>query len=235
MGMGQEQGLGQEWGRNSCPCCQQILWQKHSQDSLPGSPQDEPQGLGKSPNPARGARSCRERDGDPHPQVSKPREILEESLGKIPVKTGSPCPSPALFLHFPLPRLPGEEVTAICLLFIKTLQDSPPHELLPLGTARKGCQRAGGRAGKWVMPFRRAGSPSKWGTRRAWGRGTAGPASRRGSCAWSCCSKRCHQLWQPPASSNLFPDYVSLDKRELFGPWFQLKQYSELTEGGGWV
>lgn len=47
--------------------------------------------------------------------------------------------------------------------------------------------------------------------------------------AWSCRSERCRECCQPPPSSNLLPDYVTPDKRELFRPWFQLKQYSELT------
>lgn len=43
--------------------------------------------------------------------------------------------------------------------------------------------------------------------------------------AWSRHSKRCRVCCQPPPCSNLFPDYVTLHKRELFRPSFQLKQY----------
>lgn len=37
--------------------------------------------------------------------------------------------------------------------------------------------------------------------------------------------KRCHARCQPPPCSDLFPDYVTLNKRELFRPSFRLKQY----------
>lgn len=33
--------------------------------------------------------------------------------------------------------------------------------------------------------------------------------------AWSCRSERCPELWQPPPSCNLFPDYVTLDKKGI--------------------
>lgn len=59
------------------------------------------------------------------------------------------------------------------------------------------------------------------------------PGSRRASCL-ELLLQTVPEPCQPPPSSNLLPDYVSLDKRELFRPWFRLKQYSELTEGG-WV
>lgn len=65
-------------------------------------------------------------------------------------------------------------------------------------------------------------SPSKWGTPPAWGRGTAGRGCAEDPPipAWfvpgAAGPERGPERCQPPPSSNLFPDYVSLDKRELF-------------------
>lgn len=86
------------------------------------------------------------------------------------------------------------------------------------------------------MPFRSARSPSNWGTPRAWGRGTADPWIPwiPWIPAWfvpgAAVPNGALSSGSPHRAVTCSPITSPWIKRELFRPWFQLKQYSELNE-----